>query len=695
MKKHLLSYSLFLISYSLFSQNVGIGTNAPQSTLDVKGNQRIGGATKYMSYDSVSGKIEWKNSTLFVPGTQQLIQHSASAEGLFYDNGQLEYRNILGTPIFFTNWSTGNSFVGNKLGIGNTNPLNPLSFPPSLMKKISLYPGATGDAGMGMAGNLLQLYSDNINADIGLGYDDYINGFIERMRIKGNGMVGIGNSNPLNPLSFAASLTKKISLFPGPSGDAGLGVDTGLLQIYSDNIDADIGLGFDDHTNGFTERMRIKGNGLVGINNSDPQAMLHISSFGDEALRLDAGSPYLSLYSSGVYKGYVWKGPNSIELGSASGSALPVTIAPNGNPVLYVDPIGNVGINASLPYRKLDIVGSDTTRMMISSTSGFGHTGIEFYSNYGIPNTWRPAYVLSGDNGNFTGRFDVFTNGTGSLEKFGSVHGITVTNGSLGVNTKNPLRALHVEGNTFINGFLGLGNLNPNSPLSFPASLGKKITLYPGGTGDVGFGVAGNRLQVFADNINADVALGYDNSGSFVERFAVKGNGAISVNGNAGSPGQVLQSNGSSAVAGWVYPPGSFNETYMVQGTANIPFAGGVVIDLPGLITTINTGASGATVIISFSIPMFTAFCPTCSPSDGAIELMVNGTVSKSFGFTAVNSTRPTTCSGSTILQLQSNSSIVIKLRGVHFLPSNPFSFSVNTGSSPQASNMLVQKIVL
>ncbi|MEP6673934.1 MAG: hypothetical protein ABJA78_02220 [Ferruginibacter sp.] len=104
---------------------------------------------------------------------------------------------------------------------------------------------------------------------------------------------------------------------------------------------------------------------------------------------------------------------------------------------------------------------------------------------------------------------------------------------------------------------VGIDNSNPNAPLAFAPALGKKITLYPGATGDVGFGVGGNRLQIFSDNPNADVAIGYDAAGTFNERFAFKPNGALAVNGNLGSAGQLLSSNGSGA-ASWINVKPSF-----------------------------------------------------------------------------------------------------------------------------------------
>jgi hypothetical protein len=105
------------------------------------------------------------------------------------------------------------------------------------------------------------------------------------------------------------------------------------------------------------------------------------------------------------------------------------------------------------------------------------------------------------------------------------------------------------------NGYVGIGISTPNAPLTFAPALGKKITLYPGATGDVGFGVAGNRLQIYSDNPNADVAIGYDAGGTFNERFAVKPTGAVAVNGNVGGAGQVLMSTGGASAATWSNRP--------------------------------------------------------------------------------------------------------------------------------------------
>jgi hypothetical protein len=75
------------------------------------------------------------------------------------------------------------------------------------------------------------------------------------------------------------------------------------------------------------------------------------------------------------------------------------------------------------------------------------------------------------------------------------------------------------------NGKIGMGVDAPTNPLSFPPLLGKKISLYPGNTGDVGFAVLGNQLQIYSDNPTSWVRLGYDQNGVFTHNLDVYGNG--------------------------------------------------------------------------------------------------------------------------------------------------------------------------
>ena len=176
------------------------------------------------------------------------------------------------------------------------------------------------------------------------------------------------------------------------------------------------------------------------------------------------------------------------------------------------------------------------------------------------------------------------------------------------------------------NGNLGLGVANPTSKLSFAAALGKKISLYPGATGDVGFAVSGNRLQIYSDNPNADVALGYDAAGTFNERFAFKPNGAMAVNGNTGAAGQVLQSNGAGAAATWVNPT-SVTYANVLSATSTTAIgrsAGDPPVTIPDMSLTF-TVPGNASAIVTFSMPVIATVCFACTGGTAYLDLVVDG----------------------------------------------------------------------
>jgi hypothetical protein len=113
-----------------------------------------------------------------------------------------------------------------------------------------------------------------------------------------NSNVGIGNSNPSVPLSFAAALGDKIDLLPVSSTSRfGIGVQSNLLQIFTGYNTADTAFGFGSSAN-MTEIMRIKGTGHVGIGTASPGARLHVN--GGSALIQNTANPTARLTSGGT-----------------------------------------------------------------------------------------------------------------------------------------------------------------------------------------------------------------------------------------------------------------------------------------------------------------------------------------------------------------------------------------------------------
>jgi hypothetical protein len=192
--------------------------------------------------------------------------------------------------------------------------------------------------------------------------------------------------------------------------------------------------------------------------------------------------------------------------------------------------------------------------------------------------------------------------------------------------------ALGAQGNKVLNVVgatqrVGIGTDAPSAPLGFPATVGKKVTLYPGVGGDYGLGISGGRLQLTTDPGAADVAMGVDNNGSFSERFAFKNTGALAVNGNAGSAGQVLQSNGAGAAATWVSPTSTqYNGLYQAISSSYVLLNNSnTVADVPGLSQTF-FAPRASRVLVSFAAPVQGEYCTLCALGLVSVRLVLDGT---------------------------------------------------------------------
>jgi Chaperone of endosialidase/Galactose oxidase, central domain len=92
-----------------------------------------------------------------------------------------------------------------------------------------------------------------------------------------NRYLGIGNTAAAYPLHFATAVGDKIALYGNPGVHYGLGIQGSLLQIHADVATSDIAFGYGS-SSAFTETMRVKGNGNVGIGTSAPNGQLQFSN---------------------------------------------------------------------------------------------------------------------------------------------------------------------------------------------------------------------------------------------------------------------------------------------------------------------------------------------------------------------------------------------------------------------------------
>jgi hypothetical protein len=94
---------------------------------------------------------------------------------------------------------------------------------------------------------------------------------------------------------------------------------------------------------------------------------------------------------------------------------------------------GNTGIGSANPANQLEVIGAASANpvtLVIGNRGGFGPTALEFVSDYGLVNQWRPGYIKNNDLGAFTGALEFYTNGTGAANLYGNVKGFEVRNGA-------------------------------------------------------------------------------------------------------------------------------------------------------------------------------------------------------------------------------------------------------------------------
>jgi FtsZ-binding cell division protein ZapB len=259
------------------------------STSIGSGNFAIG------NYAISIGSVNWAvGNNSMAMGTSN-VTRAISSTTLGYNNVALSPNSLVigaynDTTLADKLFEIGNGSVGARsnaltvlrngnTGIGNINPTNLLTFAPIGGKKISLFPGSTGDAGMGIFPNEFRQYTDNSNADFTFGYDNYGVGFSEKVRFKANGMVGIGTASPVlstGGSGIVAQNSTYIQLRVQSSASAA-GMEfkpsTGnQYEIQADNTNN----WFVYNRNANAYRLFINGSGFVGIGTNNPTQALQV-----------------------------------------------------------------------------------------------------------------------------------------------------------------------------------------------------------------------------------------------------------------------------------------------------------------------------------------------------------------------------------------------------------------------------------
>jgi len=254
----------------------------------------------------------------------------------------------------------------------------------------------------------------------------------ERLRIASDGKVGINEDSPTRALSIDGDMNlssgSKIESYSSGGNlqiQGGSTYPGGHIKMYGGSGDDMITFNTSGASVSSLERLRIKSDGKIGINDINPQTTLHIKQAADnntDGIRLSR------VNSAASYSQYI---DTSAKLNI--GYANPSTADPD--PQITLDQNGNVGIGSQSPQATLDVYGDNTSAggLIQITQDGAGDAAIDFqlkgtreYS-LGIDNSDSDKFKLSGSAGLANNTLLTVTNG-----------------GNIGINSTSPSSPLEI-----------------------------------------------------------------------------------------------------------------------------------------------------------------------------------------------------------------------------------------------------------
>lgn len=280
---------------AIWTQNIGINTTTPSAKLDIINNTNTGYSLKIRPANS-KGEV-WMDSTgnitMFDPRNITGINIADSSRFRLARTYSLPSNATTRAMHVSAQYTTGGGSAidaivggsGTGMGTGSSAAIrayNSMNYPFAYGIE------ATSSASYGVRGNA---YVTGRAGVYGAGYtgSDGVSGIAFSLTgaggyfsgnkyalITGSGNVGIGTTTPTAPLSFLSSLGNKINLWGNAdTSHYGIGIQGSLYQHYVPESTASIAFGVGRSAN-FQEKMRIRGDGRVGIGTSNPSGLLSI-----------------------------------------------------------------------------------------------------------------------------------------------------------------------------------------------------------------------------------------------------------------------------------------------------------------------------------------------------------------------------------------------------------------------------------
>ncbi len=466
---------------------LGIGNTAPKYTLDISyGQAGVSTCTKNGIRIKSAGLFANDCEKGFLVGYNDPLSTTEDAVLWNYGQGGSGIKNILfGMSLFEVMRLNSNGF----LGLGQTAPLYTLDINAGIAAvnpcgrngiRINSPSGAsTCDNGLFFGfDNMSSTKSTSIwnfenpfvpSPDLyfRFGFGDqtaFIGGEVMRILPPGKG-IGIGTTTPVGMVHIVNNTGG--GAMPGVMSSSSLlpanayGFYTGLRISPNPNDgyvwnyqNAPTLFGTND-----LERMRITADGDIGIGVNTPLEKLHVlgnirasglSGTDNRLLQTDANGT-ISSYANGtdgqiltiVSGAASWQNNTAWQPSGNAGTvpstdfvgttdAVDLAFRTNNIESMRLLTNGNLGIGVATPGKKMEVVGAASATpvtLVIGNRGGFGPAAMEFVSDYGAGNQWRPGFIRSNDIGTYTGAVEIFTNGTGAGNLYGNVKGLEVRNG--------------------------------------------------------------------------------------------------------------------------------------------------------------------------------------------------------------------------------------------------------------------------
>jgi hypothetical protein len=313
---------------------------------------------------------------------------------------------------------------------------------------------------------------------------------IELVYMHQNGNVGFGTSDPKTRLDFGFAvggsirlgrengynwdITKNNSIGRGISGEDMtdmLSWYAGIHFINENSIDDAIAFTTYQSTTGIGERLRISGNGNVGIGLQDPQDKIHttgnIRIGGEGVIRAarnaynHSGSLTLQAGGSGSSESEVhsFRQQDGVELKLSTISGKTLQYKQGNNTVLYVDNNNRVGIGTTSPTHLLTVgesyysAATKTTSMSILAPGETSNAILYFGANHSMDRPPKIAVISEGRTEWGKANLHFCLDNTDDNTTAASLTNSRMTilpDGNVGIDTTSPRQKLSVNGNVCI-----------------------------------------------------------------------------------------------------------------------------------------------------------------------------------------------------------------------------------------------------